>query len=115
MNKKEILDNIKSNKNILDNLLKIVNDGSKLPLHCCIIENEKWLNDLTEENEILKDRVKHLELFNRTIFDKGSDWVDSKLTGTNVEIGNIGKAFFEAHNHKTVKTDEGNFVTYYTK
>ena len=67
--------------------------------HCCIIENEKWLNELTEENEILKNRVKHLEQVIE-IFDS---------------VHKDYKPNFESFNHKTVRSTEGDLVTYCTK
>ena len=64
-----------------------------------------------EKNEILKDKVKHLESFNRFLAWYGSKFVDGKLN----EDEGYGKAFFEAHNHITKKNKNGNLITYYTK
>ena len=59
------------------------------------IEKEK----LQEENEILKDKVKHLENM--------------------VEIlDTVNKGYypdFESYNHKTYRNTDGNLITYYTK
>ena len=85
---------------ILNNLVQIEKDKNNLPFHYCKITNEKWLNDLTEENEILKDRVRHLE----------------NLLNLQDIIGNIDKVVnFKDSNHKTIRTDYGNLITYYTK
>ena len=70
-----------------------------------------FVQDLQEKNEILKDKVKHLESFNRFLAWYGSKFVDGKLN----EDEGYGKAFFEAHNHITKKNKNGNLITYYTK
>ena len=79
MNKKEILNN--------------------LPFHCCKITNEKWLNDLTEENEILKDKIKHLECM--------LEILDSVCKSYSPN--------YESNDHKTIRNENGNLITYYTK
>jgi hypothetical protein len=64
-------------------------------MRSCFIEKEK----LQEENEILKDKVKHLENMVEILdtVNKG-DYPD-----------------FESYNHKTYRNTDGNLITYYTK
>lgn len=57
-------------KEILNNLVQIEKDKSNLPVHCCKITNEKWLNELTEENEILKDIVNNIKEVNEILKDR---------------------------------------------
>ena len=59
------------------------------------IEKEK----LQEENEILKDRVKHLE-------------------GMLEILDSVCKSYspnYESYGHKTIRNENGNLITYYTK
>ena len=83
----------------LKELIQIEKDKNNSPLHCCKITNEKWLNDLTEENETLKNKVKHLEQM--------------------IEIlDTVCKTYepnFESFDHKTIRNQNGNLITYYTK
>ena len=59
------------------------------------IEKEK----LQEQNEILKDRVKHLEGMLEILDTLNKDYYPD----------------FEVYNHKTYRNTDGNLVTYYTK
>ena len=71
----------------------------------------KEVDNLKETNEILRDKVKHLESFMEMIFSNGSNWMDSKLNENN----GFGKTYFEAYNHITKKNQKGNLITYSTK
>ena len=55
--------------------------------------------NLKEENEILKDRVKHLEGLVR--------YLDNTSKGKALSVS--------TYNHKTVRNGKGNLITYYTK
>ena len=59
------------------------------------IEKEK----LQEQNEILKDKVKHLENMLEILDSLNKDYYPN----------------FESYNHKTYRNTDGNLVTYYTK
>ena len=59
------------------------------------IEKEK----LQEQNEILKDRVKHLEGMLEILDTLNKDYYPD----------------FEVYNHKTYRNMDGNLITYYTK
>ena len=65
------------------------------------LDFEHSVKPLLKENEILKDKVKHLESFNEMIFLHGSEWMDSKLN----ENAGYGKTYFEAYNHKTKRNE----------
>ena len=62
-------------------------------------KNKKWLNELTEKNETLKNKVKHLEQM--------------------IEIlDTVCKTYepnFESFDHKTIRNENGNLITYHTK
>ena len=55
--------------------------------------------NLKEENEILKDRVKHLESL--------VEYLDVTPEGKMLPMS--------TYNHKTVRNGNGNLITYYTK
>ena len=59
------------------------------------IEKEK----LQEQNEILKDRVKHLENMVEILDSLNKDYYPN----------------FESYNHKTYRNTDGNLITYCTK
>ena len=58
-----------------------------------------YVNDLRDKNEILKDKVKHLEGMLEILDTLNKDYYPD----------------FETYNHKTKRNKNGNLITYYTK
>ena len=58
-----------------------------------------YVNDLREQTEILKDKVKHLENMLEILDSLNKDYYPN----------------FESYNHKTFRNTDGNLITYYTK
>ena len=61
---------------------------------------------LKEQNEILKDKVKHLENM--------IEIMDSIHYGT-LRLTKDYNPDFQSYNHKTKRNKDGNLITYYTK
>ena len=57
------------------------------------------INHLKDKNEILKDKVKHLEGMLEILDTLNKDYYPD----------------FESYNHKTYRNTDGNLITYYTK
>ena len=57
------------------------------------------INHLKDKNEILKDKVKHLEGMLEILDTLNKDYYPD----------------FETYNHKTKRNKNGNLITYYTK
>ena len=55
--------------------------------------------NLKEQNEILKDKIKHLENMLEILDSLNKDYYPN----------------FESYNHKTYRNTDGNLITYYTK
>ena len=62
-------------------------------------DNQAYVDHLKEQNEILKNKVRHLENMIRILDTLNKDYYPD----------------FESYNHKTKRNGNGNFITYYTK
>ena len=67
-----------------------------------------FIQDLQEQNEILRDKVKHLESFVRFLDSEGNGNLITYSTFPNPPS-------FETHNHITKRNQNGNLITYSTK
>jgi len=75
------------------------NKGNKMKQPTFRDNQIPFIQDLQNKNEILKDRVKHLEGMLEILDTLNKDYYPD----------------FEVYNHKTYRNTDGNLVTYYTK
>ena len=88
---------------ISNEIIDDMNKGKNMRSY--FIEKEK----LQEENEILKDKVKHLESLLNKLDKTSSNGLEY------VNEDNPKEIEFSDNNHKTKRNENGNLITYYTK